>query len=127
MLLVWKRTADIPSAPAVFDRGTIVGDKSASDVFGGHSRGDVLRTDDQTGHSQRLAALMALQADFAARKRWLGRPGHVQGIKNDSLFGIERRDFHHFAVRHESHRHLVVEVNGAGPLRRYQSSLKAVR
>ena len=70
---------------------------------------------------------MALQADFAARKGWLGRPGCVQAVKNDSLFGIERRDFIHLAMRHKSHRHLVIEIEGARSLRGYQSRLKAVR
>src|SRR5579863_3577574 len=126
MLLVWKRPADIPPAPAILERRTIIRDKSASDVFGGHSRGDVLRTDDQARNAQRLAALMALQADFAARKGWLSRPAGIQGVEDHALFWIERRHLHHLAMLYEPHRHLIVEVNGTGPLRRDQSGLKAV-
>ena len=70
MLLVHQGSADEPTAPAIFQRCSIVGDKSASDVFRGHACGDVLRTYDQARYPKRLAALVTLQAsDFAGRAK----------------------------------------------------------
>ena len=56
-----------------------------------------------------------MQASLLTDKAGLFR---VEGIEDDSLPGIERRDLHRRAAAHRANGHVIVEIDGARITRR---------
>ena len=83
------RSGDVPSSPALIERGALIGHKSAS-MRGTRFAGDgVNGTDQQSGNAEGNRSLMAPQAIAAARKR--GPGGVLKHVKLHTLRRIERR------------------------------------
>ena len=101
---------DVPAAPAFFHGAAVVGDEGAG-LEDGHAGGlGIDGADDDAGDSEGAAGLVALEAGVAAVEAGFGDVFNVEGVEDDSLFGIEGGEFEDVSATDPTDGDFVVEV-----------------
>lgn len=114
MLLPAHGTGDVPSAPALGERGTAIGDVAGGVQTRDTSFVGIQGTDQQAGHAEGLRAQVALQAHLPPGNKRAVVFANFHGVEIHAQDRVERAQLHDLPALDPADRNVVVKVNSPG-------------